>query len=372
MNARAIFQTHSERHPLPAIITPWVDALCVGGASLLVLVPLLLLRPGDDLVPFGTAWQATLALLINWPHFMASYRMVYRSRETILRHKWASIYVPGLLLAYCAAAVRVSHQHPIWVVLLNIVSGGYLAWHYTGQAWGMMAAFAHLEGAYFTKLERHLIRGGLRVLLVWHVTWFLYYLHQREFPGDGMDAVRRHVAAIYDFMNGVTGAGLALGAAGLALFSRRTGKLPPWRALVAWGAIYVWYAALARDARAIFWVQIAHALQYLIFPVRVEMNLAMRRPAGRPVTPLKHMTCYGIILLAVSFAVTEAVPFAAMAAVATFVGFDEGTVVPEVVLAFVNIHHYFTDGCIWKLRNADVREDLFGHVGKGKACASPA
>ena len=53
---------------------------------------------------------------------------------------------------------------------------------------------------------------------------------------------------------------------------RRTGQLPPARALVAWFAIFVWYAVMARDPKALFWIQIAHALQYLAFPIRVELN----------------------------------------------------------------------------------------------------
>jgi len=32
------------------------------------------------------------------------------------------------------------------------------------------------------------------------------------------------------------------------------------------------------------------------------------------------------------------------------------------LLAFLNIHHYFTDGVMWKLRNPIARQDLFGHL----------
>ncbi len=39
----------------------------------------------------------------------------------------------------------------------------------------MMASYAYLDGhAASTKTERFLIRTGLRILLAWHVTWFLY------------------------------------------------------------------------------------------------------------------------------------------------------------------------------------------------------
>src|SRR5438045_1948536 len=60
------------------------------------------------------------------------------------------------------------------VIVLVSASSGYLAWHYTGQVWGMMASYAYLAGTRFEKTERLLIRTGLRILLAWQVTWFLY------------------------------------------------------------------------------------------------------------------------------------------------------------------------------------------------------
>src|SRR3982751_2699919 len=85
----------------PAIISPAVDLLLVGGLSLIVFVPLLV-SGRTDLVIIGAGAQAMIAGVINMPHFMASYRIVYRDRASILKHKWASIYVPAILIAYIA------------------------------------------------------------------------------------------------------------------------------------------------------------------------------------------------------------------------------------------------------------------------------
>jgi len=37
-------------------------------------------------------------------------------------------------------------------------------------------------------------------------------------------------------------------------------------------------------------------------------------------------------------------------------------VVGFAIRAFFNIGHYFTDGVLWNVRKAEVREDIFGHV----------
>ena len=329
----------------PAIISPAVDLLLVGGLSLIVFVPLLL-SGRTDLVIVGAGAQAMIAGLINMPHFMASYRIVYRDRASILKHKWASIYIPTILVLYIALALWEAQYSPALVYILVTVGGTYLAWHYTGQVWGMMASFAYIEGVSFAKDERLLIRTGLRILLGWHLSWFLFT--ELRDPSK--------VEALYRIVSGGTVLAFILGVVGLYRLKRRTGKTPPLRTIVAWLAIFAWYAMMARDRKAIFWIQIAHAIQYLAFPVRVEMN----RTA--PGSIVRHMALYGALLMAASVVAALAVPSALMGVVGNIFGEEPGKSAPILVLMFINIHHYFTDGVIWKISNPDVRKELFAHV----------
>jgi hypothetical protein len=41
-------------------------------------------------------------------------------------------------------------------------------------------------------------------------------------------------------------------------------------------------------------------------------------------------------------------------------------VAPILIFYFINIHHYFTDGVIWKISNPEVRRELFAHVEAGR------
>lgn len=347
-----------------AILSPVLDLLLVGGLSLIVFIPLLL-SGRSDLVIIGAGAQALLAATINMPHFLASYRLVYRDRATILRHKWASIYIPAILLVYAGIAVWEAQYSGALVIVFIAVSSAYLAWHYTGQVWGMMASYSYLDGKGFDKSERFLIRTGLRILLAWHVSWFLY------------TQLENHtiVRPVYLLMSAGTAAAFLLGLVGLVKLWRRTGRLPSTRALVAWVAIFVWYAMMARDPKAIFWVQIAHAIQYLAFPIRVEINRtgpASQRSAARFAT---HMAMYGVGLLGISYLISQVVPGRAMDIVAATFGEEPGKAAPVLLLMFINIHHYFTDGVIWKISNPAVRKELFAHVqtpeGAKAAPASP-
>jgi hypothetical protein len=307
------------------------------------------------------------------PHFMASYRLVYRDRATILKHKWASIYVPLILIAYiglavievqyflpqgCAEALAAHLAGPecrsLLVTVLIAVASGYLAWHYTGQVWGMMASYAFLGGAKFEKSERFLIRTGLRILLVWHVCWFVYTQLAAPF--------RSAVRPVYLVVSAGIGVAFVLGAIGLIRMWRRAGMVPPSRTLVAWLALFVWYAMMARDPKAIFWIQIAHALQYLAFPVRVEINRTLADRARGATRLARHMVLYGVALLVVSVVVTQLVPGTAMSVIGNVFGEQPANAAPILLLMFINIHHYFTDGVIWKISNPEVRKELFAHV----------
>jgi hypothetical protein len=245
-----------------------------------------------------------------------------------------------------------AQSSPFLVVILIGVGSAYLAWHYTGQVWGMMASYSYLEGTRFEKRERLLVRSSLRILLAWHVTWFLYT--QLRDPSL--------VRPAYVLVSAATLVAFGLGAAGLLLMYRRTGKRPPARAVVAWFAIFIWYAMMARDPNAIFWIQIAHALQYLAFPIRVEINHAAAGKTPAPVRLAGHMALYGTGLLLVSYLMSQVLPGTAMSVVAGVFGENPGRVAPVLLLTIINIHHYFTDGVIWKISNPEVRKELFAHV----------
>lgn len=342
--------------PAPAaLLSPPVDFLCVGGLSIIALVPLLFL-PGDQLTFVSLAALAWAQILINMSHFMASYRIVYRDRAMILSHRWATIGVPVILLLLMLVAVNQARLGPpVLVGVLIAVSSGYLAWHYTGQVWGMVASFAFLAGITLEPLERRLIRGSLRILLAWHLVWAvrIWFMNTRL-------AEPPWVTPLYMVATAAVLVALGLGAFGFLKLRIRTRRWPPARALVAWLAIFVWYATMARWGLAgLFLVQLAHAIQYLAFPARVELNRAGARPHARVAL---HMAVYGGALLTVSFVVTQFVPGPAMSSMAELTGDGQRSVVPVLILTFINIHHYFTDGVIWRLSNPEVRRELFAHV----------
>ena len=333
------------------LLSPVVDVLCVGGLSLLVMVPLLL-TGRTDLLLIGAGAQAWIATAINMPHFMASYRLVYGSRTMIRAHMWAAVYLPLMMLVYMGVALWYAQWTPDLITVFITIASLYLAWHYTGQVWGMMATFAFLRDQPYDLTERRLIRSSLRILLAWHVAWFLHTQLR--------DAARLNW--IYQGATAATAVAFVLGALGLWRQARRTGRAPAPLAMVAWVSIFVWYALMARDPKALFWVQIAHAIQYLAFPVRMELNQVEAHPRHAAGRTAWHMTLYAVGLLLVSVLVAQVVPASLMGVVGRVFGEEPGRAAPILILMFINIHHYFTDGVLWKISNPAVRKQLFAHV----------
>lgn len=342
------------------IISPRIDFWTTGGISILVMCVLLAYAalhgaasPQEKSALIGSAF--ILQLLINWPHFMASYGLLYRPAGNIRKYVAATVYVPVALVGVALVAV-LSVDNGTWseisvnqdiAYLLWLGAAFYLAWHYTGQAWGMIATFSRLSSIELLPHERLLIRGGLRLLLVWHVTWGAEDLPQ-HWLGGGLEYLPGLLTAI-------SIACCAAFAAGIAVWlgmRKRAGAMPDARILASWVSIYMWYLVLYFMPEAYLFVQLSHSLQYLIFPFRVELNKAGLTMAGAE--KLRWGLRYSAILLVSSLVVFYLPEHVSNA--------SQSYTLALVIASCVSIHHYFVDSCIWKISNPGVRSSLFAHL----------
>jgi hypothetical protein len=294
------------------------------------------------------AQYTILTVLINGSHFMASYRLLYSSRENGVRYPWAFYYLPLLLAAYSLVALWPLSWEPSngdLVQLLLVVNALYLALHYTGQAWGMTASYAFLERVRFSEGERTTFRSALKVLAIWQMVWSLTLLPTLPFD------LHLTLPAIMTVLNSAVAGTACAGAFVFARVSWRHGRIPSLRVLLPFFLLHIWYAFLWMFPQALFWVQISHALQYLSFPLRVEIN----QKAGAQ-TPINTFFRYGVGLV-----ITSTVVFVGLKHGITF-GHSGFEVYWLVLASCINIHHYFIDGCIWKISSPVVRDQLFSHL----------
>lgn len=361
--------------PAGAIINPWIDFLFCGGLSILAVVGFFIysfIAPENvvfsrglnnrDILLFGT-W-------INAPHFMASYRLLYRTKDQIVRHRWASIYAPLILVGVIVYSLmdptqglRAPHFANRDVVeLFVMVATILLAWHYTGQAWGMTASFAFIAGIRMELAERRMIRSGCWSLLVWHILWASLMLpnepplsHSNLLVVTIVKDLAPIIEVLYHIWTGVVLLTIPVGIYGFIRLYNRTGTRLPLGSLSPWAAIYLWYGLIWAYPGVFAVLQIFHALQYLIFPIRVEVNQYTARVDPTRLKRLLRGGLYYLVLVAVGYMVFF------LPQLAYFFG-DKRQMLAAMVFGFVNIHHYLIDGVIWKLRNPEVRRDLFAHL----------
>jgi hypothetical protein len=207
-----------------------------------------------------------------------------------------------------------------------------------------------------TEKERRLIRSGFHALFVYHVAWAYDSMgFVQGILADGEAGVYLMESVMSLCRLGVFVA-FALGLWGFRQLSIRENASIPIRVWLPWLATFSWYVMVDVHPLSFFLLQAFHA--YLSFPIRVELN-EFTQPRHR----VSHMIWYYVALVVVGY-----------------VAFDWSSMLGGVAksrlpiatatMMTINLHHYFIDAVIWKIRNPEVRHALFGHL--ESASAKPA
>jgi len=346
------------RTAAPALVTPFWDGVTVGGLSLVGMSSALayVYVVGGEVGDFDKFDWVILSILINSTHFMASYRLLYYSLDRVRAAPWAAIYVPAILIVLLAYRM-LGPGGEILADGILLASSLYLAVHYTGQAWGMVSTYNHLSGARFERNERWAVRSGMRVLLALHV---VFALSGRYPPAEWISR-----ASYLDFYRLLSISVWVLAAITLVVgafgfwSARRRGESITARAFLPWLSLYFWYPTWFLIPGGPLWVQLSHALQYLSFPLRVEANRFSARSHG---SVLRHVLLVYLALVVAGIVFLKGPPLASRI---LGPGWYSGETMRDAFGTFVlliNIHHFFIDGAVWKLRDAEVRRELFAHV----------
>ena len=129
-------------------------------------------------------------------------------------------------------------------------------------------------------------------------------------------------------------------------------------------SLYFWYPTWFLIPGGPLWVQLSHALQYLSFPLRVEANrFAVRKKVEKLTrSPALHIALVYIGLVVAGTLVLKGAPLASRLIGPGWYSTPEMRGAFGTWVLLINIHHFFIDGAMWKLRNPEVRRELFSHV----------
>jgi Flp pilus assembly protein TadD len=336
----------ASRAQSPWIYRPWIDLTVGCGAW---SAPLLF--AGFYFAnSYARGWTVAfyfLALLSNYPHFMATVYRAYHTRDEFEKYRIYTVHVALLL----AAAGVVAH---LWYGLLPWIFTLYICWspwHYTGQNFGLLMMFARRAGVSPTEAERRALR------LSFIASFVLLMLSFHTGPSGDALILSLGLAAKFTLPARAALALFFVGASGWALASlaRRSNIRAIVPALTLTATQFLWFLlpavielASGREIPQTRYssglLAVLHSTQYLWITSYYQKKEA--RAAGDANWSFSR---YLVTLIAGGIALFIPGPWLVSRVfhtdfAASFLTFT----------ALVNIHHFILDGAIWKLRDSRV------------------
>lgn len=348
------------------LLSKHADWLMIGGASVLMF-GLFWFFVDKKASVTQISWAAFyLAMLVNHPHFMASYFLLYWDKRKELLNKksylWAGVVAPAALIGYLAVALNQTDTRLLGyaVNFMYFIVG----WHYVKQIYGTSIVSAGKSGFYMTRGESWTLR--LNMYPVWFMSWL---------NGNGALRTLNHYGVNYDTIVlpefsqrlNFTLVGLsALVLIGMIIRKYvREGKVPPLASVAAVAAIYVWYIPSFYHPHFFYMIPFFHSLQYMLFVIALKRNEFRQSSfaAGREPQEARRL------LVKKSLGYAALLGFSGMLffiwgpkLLDQHFAYNEAVFGPQIFmflfLTFINIHHYFIDNVIWKRDNPSIRQYL--------------
>jgi len=291
-----------------------------------------------------------LALLFNYPHYMATIYRAYHTREDFQKYRVFTIHLTGLLLATLA----LTHGFPRLLPWLFTIYLTWSPWHYMGQNFGLTMMFARRNGAQPAPRHRNLL------YLAFLASYAMVFLsiHARPSSDIYVLSLGLPIAAGRALRLALAPVFLVAGAMafrGMAATVKQSYKWRPlWPAMVLFSTEFLWFVLptlleaeygfqIPQQRYADGVLAVMHSAQYL------WITSYYARQEARAGQASWNWRAYFGVLVAGGIALFIPGPWL----VSRLAGLD----FTASVLAFaalVNIHHFILDGAIWKLRDVRV------------------
>ena len=334
----------------PYFVNLPVDVAMMGGLSLALYAVLWVIGARSrtsDVITLG----ATLVWVINYPHFSATSHRLYGSRDHIRQYPLTACVVPVLLLVGAIVSLRSPlGVAPYFVKFFQIWS----PYHFSGQTFGLAMLYARRIPYQLSPVDRRLLRWFIYSTYLSLVATIetgirQYQFYGVTFPTVGLPGWVAHVAWY---------AMLGLGALVVIRLmvipaTRRTG--PPWMVLLPAATQFVWFGLGQQLPSFAEFIPAFHSLQYLLVAWSVQLKTQLDESG--------HRGSRGFVVDAsVRWLATNILGgvalFWGLPHAATALGGFDINLTTAVFFAAIQIHHFFVDGVIWKLKNPRVLSPL--------------
>ena len=288
-----------------------------------------------------------LAIIFNYPHFMATIYRAYHTREQFEKYKFFTLHLT-LLMVVTAVMLHASYRLVPWVFTLYIC---WSPWHYTGQNYGLMMMFTRRAGAQITSNERRWLHAAFVASYVMLLASFM--------TGGSSDPLILSLG-LPAKVTLPARLVLAIGFAALTFMAfrpliRRSGARAMAAPLTLVLTQFLWFVLpTLLELHAAYQIPqtryssgilaVLHSAQYLWITSYYQRREA--RAAGQSSW---RMVGYFVTLIAGGIALFVPGPW-----LVSYIFHYDFTTSFLIFTALVNIHHFLLDGALWKLRDSRV------------------
>lgn len=328
-------------------VNAWVDFLLIGGISLLAYAVVSLHPEGNPSI-----WNAGMVLMwvTSWPHFAATSYRLYSTRDNVREYPLTALFVPFLILAGVVGSfASASGIAPHFVRLFLFWS----PYHFCGQTLGITLIYAKRAGFSVGKRERLAISSFI------FGTFFLSMARAETGARGEFQGVSFQYFGLPSWVSEFARYGLMLSALGFAFFVVRwcmqNKRLLPPIVLLPALTQFVWFVPGTSLTTFSGFVPMFHAMQYLLIAWSMQLKEKLDRSGQPPTTRFvwRESARWGGMNLALGVVLFWAVP-----ELCSLFGGVSVPLAAAIIGSGVQIHHFFVDGVIWKLRNPRVASPL--------------
>lgn len=291
----------------------------------------------------------------NWPHFAATSYRLYHTKENYSQYPLTAFMIPMLLAAVVAASFMAPKIIAPYFVKLMLIWSPY---HYSGQTVGITMIYARRAGIALSRLE-------WCALSAFVYSTFIFFIIRLE---AGPSKILKYYGIQYPTLElpSVLGTaaewGMILSAALLLVCLVRwcfvNRKMPPPIVMLPALAQFLWFVPGSKIPCFYTFVPFFHSIQYLLIAWAVQLKEVFDEqkiaPGRRFVLQESLRWTVGNILLGA--ALFWALPRLFVAP------WRPIGLTTAIVFAAIQIHHFFVDGVIWKLKNPKVASPLMVNI----------
>jgi hypothetical protein len=342
----------------------FVDYALIGGVSILTFVLLKYFHSGARTEMIWTT-AAALAWVVNWPHFSATSYRLYHTGSNIKQYPITALVVPLLIITVVLGAFASPDGVAPWLVKVFLIWSPY---HFSGQTVGITMIYARRAGFSVGRWERLALSG-----FVFSTFMLLTAMAEAGQTSAQFYSVSVPLLGLPAWVPEILRVWMSICGAALLFFAvrwsvRQKRMLPPIVLLPA-AAQFVWFVLGSRLPSFNEFVPFFHALQYMLVAwlVQLKEKLDSRGLAPSQRYVLSESARWGILNFAGGVFLFWLLPR---------IGAGAGFTLPfatAVILSGVQIHHFFVDGVIWKLKNPRVSSPVMANISElAAARAEPA